>query len=66
MKEPEKRLEEMAGIERRRALTGRALRPEREAAGVIRMYFEHESGESALMGICAARLARVLRERWIL
>jgi len=62
MKKPEKRLEEMAGIERRRALTGRALRPEQEAAGVIRMYFEHESGESAPNGLlrgaagaCAAR-----------
>ena len=39
MKTPEKRLEEMAGIARRRALRGRDLRPEREAARVIRMYF---------------------------
>lgn len=43
-------------------MNGRALRPEQEAAGVIRMYFEHESGESAPNGLlrgaagaCAAR-----------
>lgn len=73
MKKPEKRLEEMAGIERRRALTGRALRPEQEAAGVIRMYFEHESGESAPNGLlrgaagaCATRKPDSLTSTFLL